>query len=302
MFSTGMGPMADTVFSLGTMLIAIPTGVKIFNWIGTVWGGSIQYKTPMYFSLGFVAMFIIGGLSGVMHASPPADLQQTDSYFIVAHFHYVLFGGSIFGLTAGAYYWFPKMTGRMLSEGLGKVHFWLMLIGFNLTFAPMHILGLNGMPRRVYTYSAESGFAYWNAIETAGSLILGLSFLVFVINILKTLRSGTPAPADPWHGATLEWTIPSPPQEWNFAVEPTVDGRDPLWELRRAKGTLPEPARVSGAGIHLPNPSYWPIVTAFGTALLLVGFLMHVTLWVILTGVAITFLGIFAWAFEPTGH
>ena len=163
MFSTGMGPMADTVFSLGTMLIAIPTGVKIFNWIGTVWGGSIQYKTPMYFALGFVAMFIIGGLSGVMHASPPADLQQTDSYFIVAHFHYVLFGGSIFALTAGAYYWFPKMTGRMLSESLGKVHFWLMFLGFNLTFAPMHILGLNGMPRRVYTYSAGMGFEFWNA-------------------------------------------------------------------------------------------------------------------------------------------
>ncbi|HQR17635.1 MAG TPA: cbb3-type cytochrome c oxidase subunit I, partial [Gemmatimonadales bacterium] len=258
--------------------------------------------TPMYFALGFVAMFIIGGLSGVMHASPPADLQQTDTYFIVAHFHYVLFGGSIFALTAGAYYWFPKMTGRMLSEGLGKVHFWLMFLGFNLTFAPMHILGLNGMPRRVYTYSADMGFGFWNGIETAGSLILGFSFLVFIVNILKSLKSGDVAPADPWHGATLEWSIPSPPQEWNFAVEPTVDGRDPLWELRRAKGTLPEPARVSGQGIHLPSPSYWPIVTAFGTALTLVGFLMHVTLWVILAGVAITMLGIFSWAFEPADH
>jgi cytochrome c oxidase subunit 1 len=303
MFSTGMGPMADTVFSLGTMLIAIPTGVKIFNWIGTVWGGSIQYKTPMYFALGFVAMFIIGGLSGVMHASPPADLQQTDSYFIVAHFHYVLFGGSIFALTAGAYYWFPKMTGRMLSESLGKAHFWLMFLGFNLTFAPMHILGLNGMPRRVYTYSAGMGFEFWNAVETAGSLILGFSFLIFIWNIVKSLRSGEVATADPWHGATLEWSIPSPPQEWNFAVEPTVDSRDPLWELRRARGgTLPEPARVSGKGIHLPSPSYWPIVTAFGTALTLVGFLMHVTLWVILLGVAITLLGIFSWAFEPADH
>jgi cytochrome c oxidase subunit 1 len=285
------------------MLIAIPTGVKIFNWIGTVVGGSIQYKTPMYFALGFVAMFIIGGLSGVMHASPPADLQQTDTYFIVAHFHYVLFGGSIFALTAGAYYWFPKMTGRMLSEALGKVHFWLMFIGFNLTFAPMHILGLNGMPRRVYTYSAEMGFGFWNGIETAGSLILGFSFLVFIINIVKTLRSGAVAPADPWNGATLEWSIPSPPQEWNFAVEPTVDSRDPLWELKRAHGgTLPEPARVSGKGIHLPSPSYWPVVTAIGTALTLIGFLMHVKLAVILAGVAITMLGIFSWAFEPADH
>jgi cytochrome c oxidase subunit 1 len=266
-------------------------------------GGSIQYKTPMYFALGFVAMFIIGGLSGVMHASPPADLQQTDTYFIVAHFHYVLFGGSIFALTAGAYYWFPKMTGRMLSEALGKVHFWLMFIGFNLTFAPMHILGLNGMPRRVYTYSAEMGFGFWNGIETAGSLILGFSFLVFIINIVKTLRSGAVAPADPWNGATLEWSIPSPPQEWNFAVEPTVDSRDPLWELKRAQGgTLPEPARVSGKGIHLPSPSYWPVVTAIGTALTLIGFLMHVKLAVILAGVAITMLGIFSWAFEPADH
>jgi cytochrome c oxidase subunit 1 len=302
MFSTGMGPFADTFFSLVTMLIAVPTGVKIFNWIGTIWGGQLHFKTPMLFALGFVAMFIMGGLSGVMHASPPADLQQTDTYFVVAHFHYVLFGGSIFALTAGAYYWFPKMTGRMLSEGLGKVHFWLMFLGFNLTFAPMHILGLNGMPRRVYTYSADMGFGFWNGIETAGSLILGFSFLVFIVNILKSLRSGEVAPADPWHGATLEWSIPSPPQEWNFAVEPTVDGRDPLWELRRTKGALPEPARVSGKGIHLPSPSYWPIVTAFGTALTLVGFLMHVTLWVILAGVAITMLGIFSWAFEPADH
>ena len=152
MFSTGMGPLADTFFALTTMLIAIPTGVKIFNWIGTMWGGSLQYRTPMLFAIGFIAMFIIGGLSGVMHSSPPADLQQTDTYFVVAHFHYVLFGGSIFGLTAGAYYWWPKMFGRMLNERLGKLHFWLMLIGFNLTFFPMHFVGLHGMPRRVYTY------------------------------------------------------------------------------------------------------------------------------------------------------
>src|SRR5262245_18793535 len=176
MFSTGMGPFADAYFSMATMLIAVPTGVKIFNWIGTIWGGQIQLKTPMLFALAFIAMFIIGGLSGVMHASPPADLQQTDTYFVVAHFHYVMFGGSIFGLTAGAYYWWPKMSGHMLDEGLGKVHFWLMLIGFNLTFFPMHFLGLNGMPRRVYTYAAENNFGFWNLMETVGSLILGLSF------------------------------------------------------------------------------------------------------------------------------
>jgi cytochrome c oxidase subunit 1 len=302
MFSTGMGPFADAFFSMATMLIAVPTGVKIFNWIGTIWGGQLQFKTPMLFALGFIAMFIMGGLSGVMHASPPADLQQTDTYFIVAHFHYVLFGGSIFGLTAGAYYWWPKMSGTMLDEKLGKVHFWLMLIGFNLTFFPMHFLGLNGMPRRVYTYAAENNFGFWNLIETVGSLILGLSFVVFLVNIWRTIKSKTPAPADPWNGATLEWSIPSPPQEFNFAEEPVVHGRDALWEAERlAGGRVPEPQRVSGKGIHMPNPSYWPAVAALGVATTLVGFIGGLHLPVSLTGVVILFLGVYRWAFEPAG-
>jgi cytochrome c oxidase subunit I len=304
MFTTGMGPIADTFFSLTTMLIAIPTGVKIFNWLGTVWGGSIQFRVPMYFALGFIAMFIIGGLSGVMHASPPADLQQNDSYFIVAHFHYVLFGGSIFGLTAGAYYWWPKMSGRMLDETLGKVHFWLMLIGFNLTFFPMHILGLNGMPRRVYTYPSGLGFETLNQLETVGSFILALSFLVFLINIFKTARGPRNAPADPWNGATLEWSIPSPPQEWNFAEVPVVHGRDALWELKRERGgQLPEPALVSGKGIHLPNPSHWPLVSGIGVLTTVGGVLAfpHIGPWVSIAGAAILFFGVFSWAFEPAG-
>jgi cytochrome c oxidase subunit I len=304
MFTTGMGPIADTFFSLTTMLIAVPTGVKIFNWLGTVWGGSIQYRTPMYFALGFIAMFIIGGLSGVMHASPPADLQQNDTYFIVAHFHYVLFGGSIFALTAGAYYWWPKMFGRLLNETLGKVHFWLMLIGFNLTFFPMHILGLNGMPRRVYTYPEGLGFETLNRLETVGSLILALSFLVFLINIIKTWRGPRNAPADPWNGATLEWSIPSPPQEWNFAEIPVVHGRDPVWEAKRERGgPLPEPPRVSGQGIHLPNPSFWPLVAAIGLAGVMVGLMTshHVGPWGIIAGLSILFFAVYNWAFEPAG-
>ncbi|MBA3497481.1 MAG: cytochrome c oxidase subunit I [Gemmatimonadales bacterium] len=304
MFTTGMGPIADTFFALSTMLIAVPTGVKIFNWMGTIWGGSIQYRTPIYFALGFIAMFIIGGLSGVMHSSPPADLQQNDTYFVVAHFHYVLFGGSIFALTGGAYYWWPKMFGRMLNEGLGKVHFWLMLIGFNVTFFPMHILGLNGMPRRVYTYPEGLGFETLNQIETAGSLILGFSFLVFLVNIVLTWRGPRNAPADPWNGATLEWAIPSPPQEWNFAEIPTVHGRDPLWEMKREHGgQVPEPARVSGQGIHLPNPSYWPLVSAIGLMVLMVG-LMAASLvgpWGVVAGLSVLFIGVFNWAFEPAG-
>jgi cytochrome c oxidase subunit 1 len=301
MFTTGMGPLADTFFSLSTMLIAIPTGVKIFNWMGTMWFGSLQFRTPMYFAVGFIAMFIIGGLSGVMHSSPPADLQQNDTYFIVAHFHYVLFGGSIFALTAGAYYWWPKMFGRMLDERLGKLHFWLMLIGFNLTFFPMHFVGLNGMPRRTYTYPAELGFETLNQMETAGAFILGLSFLVFLWNIWKVSRGPRNAPADPWNGATLEWAIPSPPPEWNFDRLPTVEGRDPLWEEKRKRGgSLPEPVAGTGAGIHLPNPSYWPLVTAVGVTAVFVAIMMSPKWgpWGIVAAVALLFFGLYSWLFE----
>jgi cytochrome c oxidase subunit 1 len=303
MFSTGMGPIADTFFSLATMLIAIPTGVKIFNWIGTIWGGSLQLKTPMLFALGFIAMFIMGGLSGVMHASPPADLQQTDTYFVVAHFHYVLFGGSIFGLVAGAYYWWPKMFGKVLDEGLGKLHFWLQLIGFNLTFFPMHLIGLHGMPRRVYTYPKGLGFEGMNQLETVGAFVLAAGFAVFLYNVWKTWRSGPPAPADPWNGATLEWSIPSPPQEWNFPEIPVVSGRDPLWEAKRQRGgPLPEPARVSGQGIHMPAPSYWPLVTAIALPLLFTGLMLSSRIgpWGIIVGVALLFFGVFNWLFEPS--
>ncbi len=310
MFSTGMGPIADASFGMLTMLIAIPTGVKIFNWIGTIWGGSLQMKTPMYFALGFIAMFIIGGLSGVMHSAVPADLQQTDTYFVVAHFHYVLFGGSVFAIMAGAYYWMPKMFGFMLNEGIGKLQFWMMFIGFNLTFFPMHFLGLNGMPRRVYTYPEGLGFEFWNQIETAGSMLLGFSFIIFAWNIWMSKRKGEPAPADPWGGATLAWSIPSPPQEFNFPEIPQVDSRDMLWEMKRARGgPLPEPPRVNGDHIHLPNPSVKPLITAIGIGVFFIGFLMgpampipdstRINLPVILLGLAITAYGIFSWAFEP---
>jgi cytochrome c oxidase subunit 1 len=307
MFATGMGPIADTFFALTTMLIAIPTGVKIFNWIGTMWGGSLQFRTPMLFAVGFIAMFIIGGLSGVMHSEPPADLQQTDTYFIVAHFHYVMFGGSIFGLTAGAYYWWPKMFGRMLNEKLGKLHFWLMLIGFNLTFFPMHFVGLNGMPRRTYTYPAGLGFETLNRIESVGAFILGFSFFIFLINVIQTWRKPRNAPADPWNGATLEWSIPSPPQEWNFAQIPVVHGRDALWETKREQGrtALPEPALVSGAGIHLPNPSFWPLVAAVGVAAVFVSLMLlghdKAGPLPVVAAVALLFFGVYRWAFEPAG-
>ena len=220
----------------------------------------------------------------------------------MAHFHYVLFGGSIFALAGGAYYWWPKMFGRMLNETLGKVHFWLMLIGFNLTFFPMHLVGLLGMPRRVYTYPAGLGFDIYNQIETAGAFTLLIAFSVFLWNVISTWRKPANAPADPWNGATLEWAIPSPPQEFNFAEVPVVHSRDPLWETKRERGgQLPEPARVSGAGIHMPNPSYWPAVAALGVTLVFMSLMLLPKLGPIgvVVAVAVLFLGVFKWAFEP---
>ncbi|HEV7992061.1 MAG TPA: cytochrome c oxidase subunit I [Gemmatimonadaceae bacterium] len=232
MFAVGMGPIADTVFGVTTMLIAIPTGVKIFNWIFTMWGGSIQFTTAMKFAIALVCLFTIGGISGVMHASPPADLQQTDTYFIVAHFHYVLFGGSMMGIFGGIYYYYPKMTGRLLSEKLGNIHFWFMFVGMNLTFFPMHFAGLYGMPRRIYTYDAGQGWELFNMMSTIGTFLLFIGLLFFVYNFVTSFKKGAIAGNDPWLAPTLEWSIPSPPPEYNFARIPKVTSRLPLWDLK----------------------------------------------------------------------
>jgi cytochrome c oxidase subunit 1 len=231
MFAVGMGAIADSVFAITTMLIAIPTGVKIFNWIFTMWGGSIQFTTAMKFAIGLVGLFTIGGISGVMHSSPPADLQQTDTYFIVAHFHYVLFGGSMMGIFGGIYYYFPKMTGRLMSEKLGSWHFWLMFIGMNITFFPMHFAGLYGMPRRIYRYDAGQGWEVFNMMSTVGTAILFVGMLIFVHNFLRSYRKGAVAGGDPWRAGTLEWSIPSPPPEYNFARIPKVTSRLPMWDV-----------------------------------------------------------------------
>src|SRR5690349_13489385 len=231
MFAVGMGPIADSVFGVTTMLIAIPTGVKIFNWIFTMWGGNLRFTTAMKFGITLVALFTIGGISGVMHASPPADLQQTDTYFIVAHFHYVLVAGSLMGLWGGIYYYFPKMTGRMLSEKIGSWHFWLTFIGMNLTFFPMHFSGLMGMPRRIYTYDAGQGWTRFNEISTLGAAILIVGTAFFVWNFIRSYRNGAIAGNNPWNAGTLEWAIPSPPPEYNFARIPRVTSRLPLWDV-----------------------------------------------------------------------
>ncbi len=297
MFAVGLGPVADSFFAVATMLIAIPTGVKIFNWIGTLWGGSIRFTSAMLFAIGFIAMFIMGGLSGIMHASPPTDLQQTDTYFVVAHIHYVLYGGTIMGIFAGIYYWFPKVTGRLLNETLGKLHFWFNLIAFNLTFFPMHFVGLLGMPRRVYTYSPGMGFEGYNVASTVGALLLAASVLFLIVNILTSVRGGKVAGHDPWDARTLEWSIPSPPPPYNFARIPQVVHRDDLWESKRAG----KPAlQGEAAGVHMPSPSYWPPVAALGVTLALAGLFFNI--WVTVAGVAILFVGVYSWALEPPSH
>ena len=301
MFTVGLGPVANSVFTITTMLIAVPTGVKIFNWIGTLWRGSLEFTTPMMFALGFVSLFIIGGLSGISHAVSPSDFQQQDTYYIVAHIHYVLFGGSMFGIFAGAYYWYPKITGKMLSETLGKIHFWLMFIGMNLTFFPMHFLGLNGMPRRIYTYTAEFGWEYLNQIASFGYLVLFVAFLVFIWNILQT-RNSRRVSHDPWDAPGIEWSIASPPPPYNFAEIPEVLGRDHYWivkENAEAAGTPitgPEPL-VDPSSIHMPSPSYWPLFTAVGVALIGGGLLSHYALSFV--GGAIAFMGVIGWSNEP---
>jgi cytochrome c oxidase subunit 1 len=325
MFTTGLGPIAESAFSVSTMMIAVPTGVKIFNWMATMWRGDLHFKTPMLFSIGFVSMFIIGGLSGVTHAVVPADYMQTDTYYIVAHFHYVLFGGAIFGLMSGFYYWWPKIFGRMLNETLGKIHFWLMLIGFNVTFGPFHILGLEGMPRRIYRYSPNQGWDFWNMVSSIGAFMIAASIAVFLVNVIITQRKAKDAPADPWDGRTLEWTTSSPPPEHNFDEVPVVHSLDDFWHRKYAEDrrgrVLPVPAGAAdtamaehdaghgggegghgggGHGIHLPSPSYFPVIAALGFPLIGYGVIFN---WAFaFVGAVVLLGGLYAWALEPSAE
>ena len=338
MFTTGLGPTANSVFGATTMLIAIPTGVKIFNWVGTMWLGQLRFTTAMLFAVGFVSQFVIGGLSGVMHAVVPVDSHQNDSYFVIAHFHYVLFGGSVFGLMAGIYYWFPKVTGRFMDEKLGKINFWTTFIGFNLTFFPMHFVGIEGMPRRYYSYGEGSGWWFWNVIETVGAYLLGASVLLFIYNIAKGLQSKTKASPNPWDAPTLEWATTSPPPHYNWAVIPTIEHRDPLWaekygieehdtqvditiagnEVGEAHVPSEDPgeqklaamaaADDGTADVHMPNPSYYPIIAAFGFVLVSIGMLFdHATIpFGALPMPVVSFIGlvtligaIYGWSLEP---
>jgi len=311
MFVSGLGPVGVAAFSATTMFIAVPTGVKILNWIATMWGGNIRFTLPMMFSVSLVSMFTIGGLSGVMHAVAPADTQQTDTYFIVAHFHYVLFGGALMGLFAGMYYWWPKAFGYKLNDALGKWHFWLVLIGFNMTFGPMHILGLQGMARRHSRYGPEDGFDFWNAVVSIGAFVILIGMIIFAINIVRTwlgYKAGTVPQegADPWDGRTLEWAIPSPAPEHNFDYVPVVTDLDDFWHKKYQTDETGKLRKVANGNDiaqkgdqhpHLPSASYWPIVLAAGLPLIALGLIYN--LWLAGIGLLLMLGSMFGWSLEP---
>ena len=319
MFTSAVGPVARSAFGLTTMFIAVPTGIKIFNWVFTMWGGKIRFTTAMLFSVGFVSMFTIGGLSGVTHAIVPHDAQQTDTYWVVAHFHYVLFGGALFGLISGIYYYFPKVTGKLLNEKLGKWHFWTWLIGFNLTFGPMHMSGLLGQPRRTAVLPGELGgdVLLYNQLSTIGLLVLTFSALIFLVNLIRSIRNGEASGDDPWDARTLEWSIPSPTPYVNFKDIPVVTARDDFWEKKYAESEDGEVRRIPvgasedhddghddgmhdshGNHIHMPDSSWWPLVTPLGMCVLGYGvvFVSPVT---IAVGALVMMVGMFGWILEP---
>ena len=312
MFASGIGPISVAAFSVSTMFIAVPTGVKILNWMATMWGGKLKFSTPMLYSIGLITMFTIGGLSGVTHAVAPADTQQTDTYYIVAHFHYVLFGGALFGFIGGWYFWWPKAFGYALNDKLGKANFWLIMLGFNLTFGPMHILGLQGMPRRTYTYRDGYGFNVWNLVATMGAFLIAASFLVFFWDIFASRRkakaAGLVMAGDPWDGRSLEWILPSPTPAHNFDVVPTISSLDEFWHrkygedehgrLVRIAATADVSQKGDATDVHLPSPSYWPIVLAFGLPWIAYGLIYN--LWFCVFGAVCVVSAIYGWVMEPS--
>lgn len=275
MFTVGLGPVANAIFAVATMTIAVPTGIKIFNWLFTMWGGNIRFTTPMLYAVSFIPSFVMGGVTGVMLASAPADYQYHDTYFVVAHFHYVIVGGVVFALLAGTHYWWPKMFGKMLNEALGKITFVLFFVGFHLTFFIQHFLGLMGMPRRVFTFLPNQGLDTGNLVSTIGAFFMTAGVIILLINVVISSISGKKAEADAWGiGRTLEWAVSSPAPEYNFAQIPLVRGLDAYWleKMEGKKGLTPaEPL----GDIHMPNPSFLPFVISLGLFISAFGFLYH---------------------------
>jgi cytochrome c oxidase subunit 1 len=284
MFATGLPQIGEAYFTAASMMIAVTTGIQIFCWLATLWSGRLRMTAAMHFVFGFLFIFVLGGMTGVMLASIPLDLQSHDTYFVVAHFHYVLIGGALFPLFGAFHHWFPKITGRRINEGLGKFSFWLLFIGFNVTFFPMHILGLNGMTRRIYTYPASLGWADGNMIATIGAGVIALGGLVFIVNAISSLRGGAEADANPWDAPGLEWSVASPPPAWNFTYQPVVSSRVPLWTdpaLRTVvTGMRTDRREVLVTGVTegepqfrtvLPGHSLWPFLAAVGLTIGLAG-------------------------------
>ncbi len=312
MFTTGLPQFGTSFFTAASIMIVVPAGVQVFCWIATLWSGRIRFATPMLYALGFFQVFVMGGLTGVMLASVPLDAQVHDTFFVVAHFHYVLIGGSLFPLLGGVIYWFPKLTGRMMSERLGQLSFWLLVTGFNITFFPQHLLGLMGMPRRVYTYPMAMQWGSLNMLSSIGAVIMFAALCVYLANIVISLARGTAAASDPWNASSLEWATTSPPPVYNFLPLPTVSGRDPLWE------NFAEQPIVTGISAHkrevlvthlmdaepdhrkeLPEPTPWPFLTALSAAALFIGSIF--TPWAVVWGAIPVTIGMLGWAWPRKG-
>lgn len=300
MFATGLGATANAIFSITTSLIALPTGIKILNWIGTMWGGKLRMTTPMLYGIGFIFLFMLGGFSGLTHSVAASDLQQTDTYYIVAHFHYVAIGGILSALFGGVTYWFPLMTGRMMNEKLGKIGFWLFFISFNITFFPMHFSGLQGMPRRIFTYPPELGVDVWNMMSTVGAFGIGMAALLFVINLIWSAKNGERVERDPWDARTLEWSLPLPVPEYNYAKIPHVTHRDEWWERKHGNASAAND-QADAHGIHLPDQSWYPFIVSLG--LVIGGYGMIYSIPLALVGLAVILWGVYGWALEgPAGY
>ncbi|MEJ7798974.1 MAG: cytochrome c oxidase subunit I [Ilumatobacter sp.] len=320
MFASGLGPVSVSAFAVSSMAIAIPTGIKIVNWTLTMWGGKLRFTVAMMFSIGLIVEFTVGGLSGVTHAVAPSDTQQTDTYYIVAHIHYVLFGGAVLGFFAAFYYWWPKVFGKCLSERLGHWNFWLMIIGMNLTFGPMHVLGLQGQPRRMYVWSeARAGtgpfdLGFWNLVASIGSFVMATGILLFLVNVVYTHRTAPPAPLDPWDARTLEWMTSNPPADHNWDRIPQVqhldeyfhrkyedigtDGHTDMQRVATAEEVMAQGRTDNTDQIHLPSPSYWPLVAALALPVIAYGVVFHLALCAI--GATMLLMAVFGWALEAS--